>query len=116
MGGGSLSPMLTVPVVQFSGNRSKVITREHGLHAHIVFTDHTVYVEKGEQIDYFARASWTSRPARWMPSWGLESLDMGRVMSVQLTDANESGCGSIAPRVIWARSRPGLVHPSSLGR
>jgi len=26
-------------------------------------------------------------------------------MSWQLTDANESGCGGIAPRVIWARSR-----------
>jgi hypothetical protein len=36
-------------------------------------------------------------------------------MSWQLTDPNESGCGSIAPRVIWARSRPGLVRRETLG-
>jgi hypothetical protein len=34
--------------------RLKAITREHGLHAHIVFNDRAVYVEKGERIDYFA--------------------------------------------------------------
>jgi tellurite methyltransferase len=45
--------------------RLKVLTREHGLHAHIVFTDHTVYVEKGEQIDYFAPGELASLYADW---------------------------------------------------
>jgi tellurite methyltransferase len=34
--------------------RLQALTRTEGLHAHIVFTDRTIYVEKGERIDYFA--------------------------------------------------------------
>lgn len=30
------------------------LTRTEGLHAHIVFTDRAIYMEKGERIDYFA--------------------------------------------------------------
>jgi tellurite methyltransferase len=33
--------------------RLKALTRPAGLHAHTVFTDRVVYVEKGERIDYF---------------------------------------------------------------
>ena len=33
--------------------RLKALTRPGGHHAHIVFTDRAVYVEKGEVIDYF---------------------------------------------------------------
>ncbi|MBI4611198.1 MAG: class I SAM-dependent methyltransferase [Candidatus Rokubacteria bacterium] len=35
-------------------SRLQVLTRPGGLHAHVVFTDQEVYVEKGEIIDYFA--------------------------------------------------------------
>jgi tellurite methyltransferase len=38
--------------------RLKVLTRAHGLHAHIVFTDHTVYVEKGGKSTISRRVSW----------------------------------------------------------
>lgn len=34
--------------------RLKALTRPGGLHAHIVFTDRAVYVERGERIDYYA--------------------------------------------------------------
>ena len=34
--------------------RLKKLTRPGGVHAHIVFTDVSVYAEKGEEIDYFA--------------------------------------------------------------
>lgn len=33
--------------------RWQAITRPGGLHAHIVFTDREIYVEKGEVVDYF---------------------------------------------------------------
>jgi tellurite methyltransferase len=33
--------------------RLRSLTRPGGVHAHIVFTDATVYAEKGEEIDYF---------------------------------------------------------------
>jgi tellurite methyltransferase len=35
--------------------RLKVLTRPGGINAHLVFTDVTVYREKGEEIDYFTR-------------------------------------------------------------
>lgn len=35
-------------------SRLQALTRPRGLHAHVVFTDREVYVEKGEVIDYFA--------------------------------------------------------------
>jgi tellurite methyltransferase len=34
--------------------RLKKLTRPGGVHAHIVFTDVSIYAEKGEEIDYFA--------------------------------------------------------------
>jgi tellurite methyltransferase len=34
--------------------RLRSLTRTEGLHAHIVFTDWAIYMEKGERIDYFA--------------------------------------------------------------
>ena len=33
--------------------RLQALTRTEGLHAHIVFTDRAIYMEKGERIDYF---------------------------------------------------------------
>ena len=45
--------------------RLKALTREHGLHAHIVFTDRAVYVEKGERIDYFAPGELAGLYADW---------------------------------------------------
>jgi hypothetical protein len=45
--------------------RLKAITRGHGLHAHIVFTDRAVYVEKGERIDYFAPGELTAFYSDW---------------------------------------------------
>ena len=45
----------------------KAITREHGLHAHILFTDRAVYVEKGERIDYFAPGELTA----FYPDWAI---------------------------------------------
>jgi len=46
-------------------SRLKAITREYGLHAHIVFTDRAVYVEKGERIDYFAPGELTAFYSDW---------------------------------------------------
>lgn len=34
--------------------RLKTLTRPNGLHGHVVFTDVSVYVERSEEIDYFA--------------------------------------------------------------
>jgi len=45
--------------------RLRTHTREHGLHAHVVFTDRAVYVEKGEQIDYFAPGELAGLFADW---------------------------------------------------
>jgi tellurite methyltransferase len=33
--------------------RLRTLTRQRGVHAHVVFTDVMVYAEKGEEIDYF---------------------------------------------------------------
>ena len=33
--------------------RLQAATSPHGVHAHLVFADHAVYVERGERIDYF---------------------------------------------------------------
>jgi hypothetical protein len=40
-------------------------TQADGLHAHIVFTDRAVYVEKGERIDYFAPGELAGVYADW---------------------------------------------------
>jgi tellurite methyltransferase len=46
--------------------RLKAVTPESGLHAQIVFTDRSVYVEKGERIDYFAPGELTGLYADWL--------------------------------------------------
>ena len=53
----------------------KAITREHGLHAHIVFTDRAVYVEKGERIDYFALGELTA----FYPDWATDCNQDGTI-------------------------------------
>ena len=59
----------------------KAITREHGLHAHIVFTDRAVYVEKGERIDYFAPGELTA----FYPDWAILTRQQ------LVTDCNQDG-------------------------
>ncbi len=46
-------------------SRLKAATRDDGLHAHIVFTDRAVYVEKGERIDYFTPGELAALYADW---------------------------------------------------
>ena len=46
--------------------RLKKLTRPWGIHAHIVFTDVSVYAEKGEEIDYFAPGELGAIYADWL--------------------------------------------------
>ena len=46
--------------------RLQSLTRPGGLHAHVVFTDQEVYVEKGEVIDYFAPGELAEAYASWL--------------------------------------------------
>jgi hypothetical protein len=46
-------------------SRLKATTRRRGHHAHIVFTDRLIYVEKGEVIDYFTPGELASAYADW---------------------------------------------------
>lgn len=45
--------------------RLQSLARPGGLHAHVVFTDREVYVEKGEVIDYFAPGELAAAYAGW---------------------------------------------------
>ena len=45
--------------------RLKAATSLTGVHAHLVFTDHTVYVEKNERIDYFGAGELAHVYADW---------------------------------------------------
>lgn len=47
--------------------RLQALTRPGGLHAHVVFTDREVYVEKDEVIDYFAPGELAAAYAGWLP-------------------------------------------------
>ena len=44
----------------------KRLTRPGGHHAHIVFTDRDIYVEKGEVIDYFVPGELSRVYADWL--------------------------------------------------
>ncbi len=46
--------------------RLQSLTRPGGLHAHVVFTDRQVYVEKGEIIDYFAPGELAAAYTGWL--------------------------------------------------
>ena len=46
--------------------RLKARTRPGGWHAHVVFTDRAVYVEKGERIDYFTEGELTRAYGDWL--------------------------------------------------
>lgn len=45
--------------------RLKALTRAGGYHAHVVFTDRRVYVELGEEIDYFGEGELGCTYADW---------------------------------------------------
>lgn len=47
-------------------SRLQSLTRPGGLHAHVVFTDREVYVEKGEVIDYFVPGELARAYAHWL--------------------------------------------------
>ena len=49
--------------------RVKAATRPAGVHAHLVFTDRTVYVEKNERVDYFTAGELDRRYAGWQMWW-----------------------------------------------
>lgn len=59
--------------------RLRAMTRPGGLHAHIVFTDRAVYVEKGEWIDYFA----PGELGRAYAGWTVLRNDEGRIPCAQ---------------------------------
>jgi tellurite methyltransferase len=46
--------------------RLKGLTPRGGHHAHVVFTDRRIYVEQGEQIDYFAPGELSRAYADWL--------------------------------------------------
>ena len=46
--------------------RLQALTRPEGLHAHIVFTDRAIYIEKGERIDYFRPGELAALYADWL--------------------------------------------------
>jgi len=46
--------------------RLQALTRTEGLHAHIVFTDRAIYMEKGERIDYFTPGELAALYADWL--------------------------------------------------
>jgi tellurite methyltransferase len=46
--------------------RLQALTRTEGLHAHIVFTDLAIYMEKGERIDYFTPGELVALYADWL--------------------------------------------------
>lgn len=47
-------------------SRLQSLTRPGGLHAHAVFTDREIYVEKGEVIDYFASGELAALYTGWL--------------------------------------------------
>lgn len=59
--------------------RLKDLTRTGGWHAHIVFTDRLVYVEKGEVVDYFGPGELT----RAYADWGIVERKDGRIACAQ---------------------------------
>lgn len=46
--------------------RLKALTRRGGYHAHVVFTDRSIYVEKGELVDYFTQSELSRAYADWL--------------------------------------------------
>lgn len=46
--------------------RLKTMTRPGGYHAHVVFTDHAIYVEHGERIDYFTHGELSRAYSDWL--------------------------------------------------
>ncbi len=54
--------------------RLQALTRAEGLHAHIVFTDGAIYLEKGERIDYFASGELAAPYAAWLIVAGEQHL------------------------------------------
>jgi tellurite methyltransferase len=70
--------------------RLKKLTRPGGVHAHVVFTDVSVYAEKGEEIDYFAPG------------------DLGAIYSDWLVLEDEAGAISC--------SQDGIAHCHSIER
>jgi tellurite methyltransferase len=56
--------------------RLKAATKPGGVHAHVVFTDRLIYVEKGERLDYFARGELGRHYADWRGVWREETTIM----------------------------------------
>ena len=59
--------------------RLKVLTCPGGINAHIVFTDVSVYREKGEDIDYFTRGDL----GRIYDGWSALTYEAGRISCAQ---------------------------------
>jgi len=59
--------------------RLRTLTRPGGIHAHIVFTDVSVYAEKGEEIDYFA----PGELGRFYSDWLALRYEDGRISCCQ---------------------------------
>src|SRR6266436_852155 len=59
--------------------RLKVLTKAGGLHAHIVFTNVSIYLEKGEEIDYFSRGDL----GRLYGDWSILTDEEGHIVCAQ---------------------------------
>jgi hypothetical protein len=93
----------------------KALTREHGLHAHIVFTDRAVYVEKGERIDYFAPGELAELYADWLVlAREQRVIDCGQDGTIHRHCVEQFGAR--APRGSGGASRMGLNRVMSAHR
>lgn len=54
--------------------RLQALTQTEGLHAHVVFTDLAIYMEKGERIDYFTPGELATLYADWLIVTGEQRL------------------------------------------
>lgn len=59
--------------------RLKVLTRPGGVHAHIVFTNVSIYRERGEKIDYFSRGDL----GRFYGDWSILTDEGGHIPCAQ---------------------------------
>jgi len=46
--------------------RLKALTSPGGYHAHVVFTDHAIYRERGERVDYFSQGELSRAYSDWL--------------------------------------------------
>ena len=82
--------------------RLRTLTRPGGVHAHIVFTDVTVYAEKGEEIDYFV----PGELGKFYSDWLALRYEEGAIPCSQ----DGSSHSHSIERIVTKRARPGATR------